>query len=144
MICRRRQLSGLRLRQKISFFRCLRFFCSCRTKKSQTPEERDFLVHWVRKQEKNRTCAQTTCIVFDIRYSLPLDKNIPFYRCLRFFYPGLLSQPRLYKEISGLFSDYLSLMRGLPSIRLNNLKTGLRFPCLGLNSIIDSISHCIR
>ena len=29
------------------------------------------------------------------KYSHPLDKNIPFYRCLRFFYPGLLSQPRL-------------------------------------------------
>ena len=28
-------------------------------------------------------------------FSHPLDKNIPFYRCLRFFYPGLLSQPRL-------------------------------------------------
>ena len=24
-----------------------------------------------------------------------LDKNIPFYRCLRISYPGLLSQPRL-------------------------------------------------
>ena len=24
-------------------------------------------------------------------FSHPLDKNIPFYRCLRFFYPGLLS-----------------------------------------------------
>ena len=30
-----------------------------------------------------------------IPISHPLDKNIPFYRCLRFFYPGLLSQPRL-------------------------------------------------
>ena len=29
------------------------------------------------------------------RYSHTLDKNIPFYRCLRFIYPGLLSQPRL-------------------------------------------------
>ena len=28
-------------------------------------------------------------------FSHPLDKNIPFYWCLRFFYPGLLSQPRL-------------------------------------------------
>ena len=25
-------------------------------------------------------------------FSHPLDKNIPFYRCLRFFYPSLLSQ----------------------------------------------------
>ena len=31
----------------------------------------------------------------EIHVSHPLDKNIPFYRCLRFFYPGLLSQPRL-------------------------------------------------
>ena len=31
----------------------------------------------------------------DMFFSHPLDKNIPFYRCLRFFYPGLLSQPRL-------------------------------------------------
>ena len=30
-------------------------------------------------------------------FSHPLGKNIPFYRCLRFFYPGLLSQPRLRK-----------------------------------------------
>ena len=28
-------------------------------------------------------------------FSHPLDKNIPFYRCVRFFYPGMLSQPRL-------------------------------------------------
>ena len=45
----------------------------------------------------------------------------------------------LDKEIPGLFSDYLSLMLGKPRIRLNNLKTSLRFPCLGLNPIIDSI-----
>ena len=32
-------------------------------------------------------------------------------------------------------------MLGKPRIRLNNLKTSLRFPCLGLNPIIDSISH---
>ena len=31
-------------------------------------------------------------------------------------------------------------MLGKPRIRLNNLKTGLRFPCLGLNPVIDSIS----
>ena len=31
----------------------------------------------------------------EIRNSHPLDKNIPFYRCQRFFYPGLLSQSRL-------------------------------------------------
>ena len=35
------------------------------------------------------------------------------------------------KEISGSFSDYL---------RLNNLKTSLRFPCLGINPIIDSLN----
>ena len=40
---------------------------------------------------------------------------------------------------SGSFSDYLSLMLGKPGIRLNNLKTSLRFPCLGLNPIIHSI-----
>ena len=28
-------------------------------------------------------------------------------------------------------------------IRLNNLKTSLRFPCLGLNTIIDSINVCM-
>ena len=47
---------------------------------------------------------------------------------------------RLNKEISGLFSDNFSLMPGKPRIRLNNLKTSLRFPCLGLNPIIDSVS----
>ena len=31
-------------------------------------------------------------------------------------------------------------MLGKPPIRLNNLKTNLRFPCLGLNPIIDTIS----
>ena len=46
----------------------------------------------------------------------------------------------LDKEISGSFSDYFSLMLGKPRIRLNNLKTSLRFPCLGLNPIIDTIS----
>ena len=46
----------------------------------------------------------------------------------------------LDKEIPGSFSDYLSLMLGKPRIRLNNLKTSLRFPCLGLNPIIDSIN----
>ena len=52
----------------------------------------------------------------------------------------------LDKEITGSFSDYLSLMLGKPRIRLNNLKTSLRFPCLGLNPIIDSISlaHGLR
>ena len=45
----------------------------------------------------------------------------------------------LDKEISGLVSDYLCLMLGKPPIRQNNLKTSLRFPCLGLNPIIDSI-----
>ena len=32
-------------------------------------------------------------------------------------------------------------MLGKPHIRLNNLKTSLRFPCLGLNPIIDSINQ---
>ena len=41
---------------------------------------------------------------------------------------------------SGLFSDYLSLMLGKPRIRQNKLNTSLRFPCLGLNPIIDSIN----
>ena len=31
-------------------------------------------------------------------------------------------------------------MLGKPRIRLNNLKTSLRFPCIGLNPIIDSIN----
>ena len=44
------------------------------------------------------------------------------------------------KKISGSFSDYLSLMLGKPRIRINNLKTSLRLPCLGLNPIIDSIN----
>ena len=39
-----------------------------------------------------------------------------------------------------LVSDYLSLMHGKPRIRQNNLKTSLRYPCLGLNPIIDSIN----
>ena len=43
-------------------------------------------------------------------------------------------------EISGSFSYYLSLMLGQPSIRLNNTKTSLIFPCLGLNVIIESIN----
>ena len=30
-------------------------------------------------------------------------------------------------------------MLGKPRIRLNNLKTSLRLPCLGLNPIIDSV-----
>ena len=47
----------------------------------------------------------------------------------------------LDKEISGSFSDYLSLTVGKPRIRLNNLKTNLRFLCLRLNPIIDSINH---
>ena len=46
----------------------------------------------------------------------------------------------LDKEIPGSLSDYFSLMLGKPRITLNNLKTSLRFPCLGLNSIIDSIN----
>ena len=33
-----------------------------------------------------------------------------------------------------------SLMLSKPRIRLNNLKTSLRFPCRGLNPIIDSIN----
>ena len=45
----------------------------------------------------------------------------------------------LHKEISGSFSDYLSFMLGKPRIRLNNLKTSLRVPFLGLKSIIDFI-----
>ena len=32
----------------------------------------------------------------------------------------------------------LNPMLGKPRIRLNNLKTSLRFPCLGFNTIIDS------
>ena len=39
-----------------------------------------------------------------------------------------------------VFSLFKSML-GKPRIRLNNLKTIMRFPCLGLNSIIDSISH---
>ena len=46
--------------------------------------------------------------------------------------------------MSGSFPDYLSLMLGKPRIRLNNLKTSLRFPCLGLNPIIDSVNLLIK
>ena len=46
----------------------------------------------------------------------------------------------LDEEIPGSFSDYLSLMLGKPRIRLNNLKTSLRYPCLNLSPIIDSIN----
>ena len=42
-----------------------------------------------------------------------------------------------------LVSRLFSLMRGKPCIRLNNLKTSLRFPCRGLNPIIDSISLAV-
>ena len=42
------------------------------------------------------------------------------------------------------FSDYLSLILGKPRLRLNNPKTSLRFPCLGLNPIIDSINILIK
>ena len=44
------------------------------------------------------------------------------------------------KEISGVFSDYLSLMRGKPRVRFHYLKTSLIFPCRGLNHILDSIN----
>ena len=43
-------------------------------------------------------------------------------------------------EISGSFSDYSSRPRQSRGLDLNNLKTCLRFPCLGLNPIIDSFS----
>ena len=43
----------------------------------------------------------------DITLSHPLDKNIPFYRCLRFFYPGLLSKPRLFWKLSQFAHHYL-------------------------------------
>ena len=46
----------------------------------------------------------------------------------------------LDKNISGSFPDSFSLMLGKPRLRLNNLKTSLRVPCLGLNPITDSIS----
>ena len=47
----------------------------------------------------------TQAVVWDVvnsRYRFisvfhPLDKNIRFYKCLRFFYSGLLSQPRRWK-----------------------------------------------
>ena len=41
---------------------------------------------------------------------------------------------------SMLVSDYLSLMLGKPRIRITNMKTSLRFPCLGHNPIIESIN----
>ena len=41
--------------------------------------------------------------------------------------------------ISRSFSDYLGLMLGKPHIRQNNLKISLKFPCLGLSPIINSI-----
>ena len=44
------------------------------------------------------------------------------------------------KNSQACFHIILSLMLGKPRIRLNNLKTSLRFPCLSLNPIIDSIS----
>ena len=50
---------------------------------------------------------------------------------------------RPYKEISGSFSDYFSLILGKPHIRLNNLKTNQRFPCLCLNPIILSFNYNI-
>ena len=50
---------------------------------------------------------------------------------------GLRSRQGNLRLVFRLFN---TLMQGLPSIRLNNLKTSLRFPCLGLNPIIDSIN----
>ena len=38
----------------------------------------------------------------------------------------------------------LSLMLGKPRIRLNDLKTSLRFPCLGLHPIVDSVSATVQ
>ena len=47
---------------------------------------------------------------------------------------------RPQQGVSGSFSNHLRLVLFKPRIRLNNLKTNLRFPCLGLNPIIDSIN----
>ena len=54
----------------------------------------------------------------------------------------MMGQGFAAKDISGSFSDYLSLMLCKPRIRLNNLKNSLRFPCLGLNRILVSINLC--
>ena len=51
------------------------------------------------------------------------------------------------KEISGsFFSRFLNLMLGKPCVRLNtcNQKTTLRFPCVDLNPIIDSINLLVK
>ena len=50
---------------------------------------------------------------------------------------GLRQRQGNLRQVCRLFSA----MQGLPSIRLNNLKLSLRFPCYGLNSIIDYLSH---
>ena len=63
----------------------------------------------------------------------------PVFKCFCGLKDNLLKAPTrksqvcfqiIDKEMSGLFSDYLSLMLGKPRIRQNNLKTSLRF--LGL------------
>ena len=49
-------------------------------------------------RDSKDSVVQACCLYFRVVYRLfshPLDKNIPFYRCLRFFYSGLLAQPRL-------------------------------------------------
>ena len=48
---------------------------------------------------------------------------------------GLRPRHGHLKLVFKLFKFYA----GKPHLRLNNLKTSLRFPCLGLNPIIDSI-----
>ena len=53
------------------------------------------------------------------------------------FMIGLRPRQGNLRLVFGLFS----LMRGLSSIDLNNLKTGLGFPCQGINAIIDYFSH---
>ena len=56
-----------------------------------------FLSKWQNFNKHLCNCMLKVCKLVKIWISHPLDKNIPFYRCLRFFYPSLLSQPRLWK-----------------------------------------------
>ena len=46
----------------------------------------------------------------------------------------------LEMETSGTVTDYLSLRLSKSSIKLNNLKTSLRFPCLDSSQILEFIT----
>ena len=69
---------------------------------------------------------------FDLKeWHLDLWHEMDLHFCDRFFSP--IGQEYSFLKVSEIFLSQ-------PRIRLNNLNTSLRFPCLGLNPIIDYIS----